>query len=89
MKYTENTFSSIKKFGYLSLHIGGNGDSVKVFRLFSMYLRDKVFKYLKNQSFLWYFQVTFFFWYFQVTFHIYLDIGRDYDDDYDGEYYYE
>ena len=80
MKYTENTFSSIKKFGYLSLHIGGNGDSVKVFRLFSMYLKDKAFKYLKNQSF---------YWQFQITFHMYLDIGRDYDDDYDDAYYYE
>ena len=48
MKNTENAFSSIKKFGYLSLHIGGNGDSVEVFRLFSIYLKDKTFKYLKN-----------------------------------------
>ena len=45
-----------------------------------MYLKDKAFKYLKNQSF---------FWQFQVTFHMYLDIGRGYDDDYDDEYYYE
>ena len=48
MKNTENAFSSIKKFGYLSLRIGGNGDSVEVFRLFSIYLKDKTFKYLKN-----------------------------------------
>ena len=80
MKNAENAFSLIKKFGYLSLHIGGNGDSVKVFRLFSMYLKDKAFKYLKNQSF---------YWQFQITFHMYLDIGRDYDDDYDDAYYYE
>ena len=80
MRNTENAFSPIKQFGYLSLHIGVNGDSVKVFRLFSMYLKDKAFKYLKNQSF---------FWQFQVTFHMYLDIGRGYDDDYDDEYYYE
>ena len=80
MKNTENVFSPIKQFGYLSLHIGGNWDSVKVFRLFSIYLKDKTFKYLKNQSFLWE---------FQVTFHMYLDTGRDYDDDHDDGYYYE
>ena len=73
-------FLLLKQFGYLSLHIGGNGDSVKVFRLFSMYLKDKAFKYLRNQRL---------YWQFQVTFHMYLDIGRDYDDDYDDEYYYE
>ena len=73
-------FLLLKQFGYLSLYIGGNGDSVKVFRLFSMYLKDKAFKYLKNQSF---------YWQFQITFHMYLDIGRDYDDDYDDAYYYE
>ena len=50
MKNTENAFSSFKQFGYLLLHIGGHGDSVQVFRLFSMYLRDKAFKYLKNKS---------------------------------------
>ena len=32
----------------LSLHIRVNGDSVEVFRLFSIYLNDKSFKYLKN-----------------------------------------
>ena len=74
MKNTETAFYSFWQFGYLSKHIGGNGASVEVFRLFSMYLRDKAFKYLKNQSF---------FWQFQVTFHIYLDIGRDKHDDYD------
>ena len=67
------------------IFIGGNGDSVEVFCLFSMYLKDKAFKYLKNQSF---------FWQFQVTFHMYLDIGRDDDNDYDDgessdEDYYE
>ena len=80
MKNTENALSPIKQFGYLSLHIGGNADTVKVFRLFSMYLKDKAFKYLKNQSF---------FWHVQVTFHMYLDTGRDHDDDYDDEYYYD
>ena len=45
-------FYSFKQFRYLSLHIGGNGDSVEVFHLFSMYLNDKAFKYRKNQSFL-------------------------------------
>ena len=39
-----------------------------------MYLKDKAFKYLKNQSY---------FWQFQVKFHKYVDIGRDNDDDYD------
>ena len=84
MKNTENAFSSIKQFGYLSLHIGGNGDSVVVFRLFSMYLKDKALNTSKpklSQQ-------------FQVTFHMYLNIGRDDDDNYDGgessdEDYYE
>ena len=80
MNNTENTFSPIKKFGYLSLLIGGNGDSVKVFRLFSTYLKDKTCKCLKNQSFSWQ---------FQVAFHMYLDIGRDYNDDYNDKYYQE
>ena len=73
-------FLLLKQFGYLSLHIGSDGHSVKVFRLFSMYLKGKAFKYLKNQSF---------YWQFQITFHMYLDVGRDYDDDYDDAYYYE
>ena len=75
MKNTEIAFYSFKQFGYLSLHIGGNGDQVEVFRLFSIYLKNKVFKYLKNQSF---------FWQFQVMFHMCLDIGTDDDDDYDN-----
>ena len=50
-----------------------------------MYLKNKAFKYLKNQSL---------FWQFQVTFHMYQDIGRDKDDNYDNresseEDYYE
>ena len=51
MKNTENAFSSFKQLRYLTLHIGSNRDSFKVFRLFSIYLKDKAFKYLKNQSF--------------------------------------
>ena len=51
MKNTESAFYSFEQLGYLSLHIGGNGATVDVFRLFSMYLKDKAFKYLKNQSF--------------------------------------
>ena len=47
---------------------------LKYFIFFSMYLKDKAFKYLKNQNF---------FLQFQVTFHMYLDIERDDDDDYD------
>ena len=39
-----------------------------------MYLKDKAFKYPKNQSY---------FWQFQVKFHIYVDIGQDDEDDYD------
>ena len=31
---------SFQQFGYLSLHIGDNGDSVEVLRLFSMYRND-------------------------------------------------
>ena len=34
MKNAEIAFYSLKQFGYLSLHIGGNGNSVEVFRLF-------------------------------------------------------
>ena len=51
MKNTETAFYYYKQFAYLLLHIGSNGDSVEVFRLFSMYLKDKPFKYFKNQSF--------------------------------------
>ena len=40
------------------MHIGGNGASLEVFRLFSMYVKDKAFKYFKNQSFFWQFQVN-------------------------------
>ena len=52
MKNTDNAFSSIKQFGYLSLHIGGNRDSVVVFRLFSMYLKDKALNTSKTKAFL-------------------------------------
>ena len=41
-----------------------------------MYLKDKAFKYLKNQSY---------FWQFQVTLHIYLDSRRDNHDEYDDK----
>ena len=47
MTNTQITFYSFKQFVYLSLHIGGNGDSVEVFRLFSMYLKNTAFIYLK------------------------------------------
>ena len=46
-----------------------------------MYPKDKAFKYLKNKKKL--------FGGFQVTFHMYLHIGRDDDDDYGDEDYYE
>ena len=55
MKNVKIAFYYFKQFGYLLLHIGGNGASVEVFCLFSMYLKDKAFKYLKNQSFFWQF----------------------------------
>ena len=67
MKNNEIRFHSFKQFRCFSLHIGGNRNSVEVFRLFSMYLKDKAFKYLKNQSF---------FWQFKVTFHMYLDLDE-------------
>ena len=76
MKNTESAFYSIKQFGYLSLHSGGNGASVELIRLFSICLKDQAFKYLKNQCFIWQ---------LKVTCHVYLDIGRDNDDDYDDE----
>ena len=77
MKNTEIAFYSFKQFEYLSPHIGGIGDSAEVFRLFSMYLKNKAFQYLKNVL------MPKMFWQFQVTFHMYLDIGRDNDYDYD------
>ena len=56
MKSTEIAFCSFKQFGYLSLHNGGNGDSVELFHLFIhdkafKCLNNKAFKCLKNQSF--------------------------------------
>ena len=48
MKNSEIGFYSFKQFIYFSLHMGGNGNSVEVFRLFSMYLKDKAFKDLKS-----------------------------------------
>ena len=51
MKNADSAFYYIKQFGYLSLHIGGNRASVELFRLFSIYLKDQAFKYLKNQAF--------------------------------------
>ena len=51
MQNTEIAFYSFKQFGYLSLHIGGNIDSVEeVYCLFFMYLKNKSFKYLKYES---------------------------------------
>ena len=57
------------------MYTRGNGNSVEVFCLFSMYLKHKAYKYLKNQNL--------FFWQFQLMFHMYLETGRDDDDDYD------
>ena len=51
LKNIETAFCSFQQFGYLSLHIRGNGASVEVFPLFSMYLKDKAFKDCKNQTF--------------------------------------
>ena len=80
MKNAADAFSFFKQFGHLSLYIGGNGDLVEVFCHFSMYLKDKAFKNLKNQRF---------FWQFQVTFHMCLDIEKEDDDDHDDEDYNE
>ena len=44
MKNIEIGFYSFKEFGNFLLHIGGNGNSAEVFRLFPMYLKDKAFK---------------------------------------------
>ena len=74
MKNTEIAFCSFKQFGYLQLHIRSNWDLVEVLRFFSMYLKDNTFKYLKNQSFIWQ---------FGVTFQMYLDTGGDDDDVYE------
>ena len=57
MKNTEIGFYSFIQFGYVLLNIGGNGSSAEVFRLFPMYLKDKVFKYLKKQVLSWQCQV--------------------------------
>ena len=57
MKNTEIAFYSFKQFGYLSLHIGGNGDLAEVFRLFSMYLKDKFLNTSKSKTFWGQFQV--------------------------------
>ena len=51
MKITKTVFYFLKQFGYLWLHIGSNRDSFEVFHLFSMYLKDRPFKYLENQYF--------------------------------------
>ena len=67
MKNTEIAFYSFKQFGYSLLHIGGNGDSVEVFCLFSMYLKNKTFKYLKNQSLSWQFHVIICTWTWEET----------------------
>ena len=45
-----------------------------------MYLKDKAFKYLKNKKIFWQLQVKF---HILGTHVIYLDTGRDDDDDYD------
>ena len=74
MKNSEIGFYSFKQFRYFSLHIGGNGNSVEVFCLFSMYLKDKAFKHLKSQSLFLAMSC--------VTFQIYLDIEIDDGDDY-------
>ena len=49
-KSTETAFYSFKQFGHIS-HIGSSRASVETFCLSSMYLKDKAFKFLKNQSF--------------------------------------
>ena len=70
-------------YWYLSLHIGENGDSIEVLSLFSMFLKDKAFKWPQKPKLFWQFQVMF---HTFGTYVMYLDIGID-DDDYydDGE----
>ena len=51
MKNTETAFYSFNQFRYLLLHIGGNGDSVEVFCLFSRYLNDKTINTSKTKAF--------------------------------------
>ena len=48
MEKTDIFFYSFNQFGYSLLHIGGNGDLVKIFRLQTKYLKDKAFIYLKE-----------------------------------------
>ena len=74
MKNTEATFYSLKQFEYLPLNVRSIRDSAEVFCLFSMYLKDKAFKYLKKQNIIWQ---------FGVKFHMYPDTGGDDDDNYE------
>ena len=70
MEKTDIVFYSFDQFGCSLLHIGGNGDLVKVFRFQTKYLKDKAFIYLKE---------TRLFSQFQVTFQMYLEVGRTND----------
>ena len=85
MNNTEFAFNSFIQFGYLLLHIGSDGAAAEVFVFFPCTWRIKLLNNSKTKAF---------FWQFQITFHIYLDIGRDNDDDYDdgesnGKDYYQ
>ena len=74
MKNTETAFYYFKQFAYLLLHIGGNGTRLKYFVFFPCTWRINLLNTSKTK-------VSF--WQFQVTIHRYLNIGRDYEDDYD------
>ena len=60
-------------------NIGDNEDSVEVFHLFFIQLKDEAFNTSKTKAFLQ-FQVTF---YMLHTYVMYLNTRRDDDDDYD------
>ena len=67
-------------YGYLSLHIGENGDSLEVLSLFSVFLKDKAFKRPQKPKLFWQFQVMF---HTFRTYVMYLEIGIDNEDCYD------
>ena len=60
--------------------MGGNWDSLEVFRLFSMFQKGKAFKYPQKENLFWQFQAMF---HMFGTYAMYLDIGRDNDEDYE------
>ena len=82
-------------YGYLSLHIGENRDSLEVFVFSPFFGRIKLLNNLKKKKK----KKTMLIWHFYVIFNMfgtyvmYIDIGWDQDNDYDdgessnGDYY--